>query len=56
MAKCIINSTLSTPKAKCLHLDIKDFYLNTEMEHYEYMQLPISLIHTKIIEQYIFYR
>ena len=32
--------------------DIKDFYLNTEMEHYEYMRLPIALLPQEIIDQY----
>ena len=33
-AKYLINSTLSTPGAKVLVVDIKDFYLNIEMERY----------------------
>jgi hypothetical protein len=33
-------------------LDIKDFYLNTEMERYEYMGLPIDIIPQEIIDQY----
>ncbi len=34
--------------------NIKDFYLNTEMKHYEYMQLPIELLPQEIIDQYPF--
>ena len=30
--KCLINSVVSTTGAKCLMLDIKDFYLNTPMK------------------------
>jgi hypothetical protein len=43
-AKIIFNSVVSTPNAKFMGLDIKDFYLNTEMERYEYMRLPIDII------------
>ena len=32
--------------------DVKDFYLNTPMERYEYMRPPISLILDEIIDQY----
>jgi hypothetical protein len=51
-AKLIFNSVVSTPNAKFLGLDIKDFYLNTEMERYEYMRLPIDIIQQEIIDQY----
>jgi hypothetical protein len=33
-------------------MDIKDFYLNTKMEHYEYMRLPLTVIPPEIIVQY----
>ena len=51
-AKLVINSTISTPHAKFMCGDIKDFYLGTPMERYEYMRLPIALIPTEIIEAY----
>jgi hypothetical protein len=35
--KILINSILSTPKAKCIMMDIKDFYLRTPMKRPEYM-------------------
>jgi hypothetical protein len=31
---------------------IKDFYLNTPMERYEYMRLPLSIIPDEIVDQY----
>jgi hypothetical protein len=34
-AKILFNSVISTPNAKFMTADIKDFYLNTEMECYE---------------------
>ena len=51
-AKCLLNSTISTPNACFMVSDIKDFYLNTQMEQYEYMRLPLSIIPNKIIQQY----
>ena len=33
-AKLIINSTISTPEARFMGIDIKDFYLNNPMDHY----------------------
>ena len=32
--------------------DLKDFYLNTPMESYEYMQYPVSSIPAAIMEEY----
>jgi hypothetical protein len=37
--KTLVNSILSTPNAKCIMMDIKDFYLQTPMKRLEYMQL-----------------
>ena len=50
--KCLINSVLSTPNAKFLSLDIRDFYLETPMKRPEYMKLPIDIIPQEIIDQY----
>jgi hypothetical protein len=33
-------------------LDVKNFYLGTPMESFEYMRIPIKLIHQEIIVQY----
>ncbi len=35
--KTLANSILSTPNAKCIMMDIKDFYLQTPMKRLEYM-------------------
>jgi hypothetical protein len=43
-AKILINSVLSTPGAKYMTGDLKDFYLNTPMEQYEYVRIPIEVI------------
>ena len=46
------NSITSTPGARCIMVDIKDFYLNTPMKRPEYMRIKISDIPEEIIEQY----
>jgi hypothetical protein len=33
-------------------MDISDFYLNTPMERYEYMRIPISAIPDCIMDEY----
>ena len=39
----IWNSVLSTKDAKFMGIDIRNFYLGTPLEWYEYMELPIRL-------------
>lgn len=51
-AKLLLNSVVSTPRARCCILDIKDFYLNNKLLRYEYMRMPISLFPEEIIKQY----
>jgi hypothetical protein len=50
--KCHLNSVLSTPGAKYMTLDISDFYLNTPMDTYEYMRIPVSAIPDSIMSHY----
>ncbi len=50
--KCMVNSIISTPGAWCIMVDIKDFYLNTPIKCFEYMQIKISNIPGEIIEEY----
>jgi hypothetical protein len=50
--KSLLNSTLSTPDAKFMVLDIKNCYYGTPMERYDYMKLPLALIPDGIIAQY----
>ena len=50
--KILINSTLSTPGAKWLGLDVKNYYLGTPMDNYEYMFIPINQIPQEIIDHY----
>ena len=50
--KILVNSILSTPNARCIMMDIKDFYLQTPMRKPEYMGLKITDIPDEVIEQY----
>ncbi len=50
--KILINSIISTAGAKFMTMDIKDFYLNTPMARYEYMQLRIADMLDDVIEHY----
>ena len=51
-AKILLNSVISTPGARFCAFDIKDFYLNTPMDRYEYMRIPVKQIPTAIFEAY----
>jgi hypothetical protein len=53
-SKCLWISTISTEGAKYMCLDVKNFYLGTPMDSFEYMRIPIKLIPHEIIEQYNF--
>ena len=49
---CLLNSTISTPSAPFMTLDIKDFYYGTYMARYEYTKLAMACISDEIIDQY----
>ena len=51
-AKQLLNSVVSTPRARCCILDIKDFYLNNLLPRYEYMRMALKLIPQDIVEEY----
>ena len=51
-SKILWNSIISTPGARFAAADIKHFYLNTPLDRYEYMHMPIKLIPQAFIEQY----
>ncbi len=48
----LLNSIISTPNTKFMTMDIKDFYLNTPMARYEYMQLWIAGMPEDVIAHY----
>ena len=51
-SKILWNSVLSTEGAKFMGLDVGNFYLETPMERYEYMKMPLALFPAHTIEQY----
>ena len=50
--KLLLNSIISTPNAKFMTIDIKDFYLKTPMSRYEYFRMKLELFPEDIIEEY----
>ncbi|KAL7453871.1 hypothetical protein ACHAXS_000311 [Conticribra weissflogii] len=46
------NSVVSMPGAKYACFEVKNFYLGTPMDRYEYTKMPISLIPEHIMQQY----
>ena len=48
--KCLLNSTISTPGARFMTLDIKYFYYGTTMTQYEYIKLSLICILDKMID------
>ncbi len=50
--KLLLNSTISTEGARFMCTDVKDFYLNTEMDRYEYMWIPVHLLDDEVIAAY----
>ena len=50
--KLLLNSIISTPNAKFMSIDIKDFYLKTPMARYEYFRMKLELFPEDIIEEY----
>ncbi len=52
LVKMHVNSVISTRGAKYMTLDVKNFYLNTPMERYEYVKIKIEDIPEEIISEY----
>jgi hypothetical protein len=51
-AKLVINSTISTPGARHMLIDVKNYYLGTPLDIYEYMRLAIDILPQEIVDQY----
>jgi hypothetical protein len=51
-SKILWNSTISTEGARFAGADIANMYLETPLDRYEYMRMPISLMPQDIIEHY----
>ena len=52
LVKILFNSVISTDGAKFMTADIKDFYLNTPLQRYEYVRLRLPDIPDEIIAEY----
>jgi hypothetical protein len=50
--KAIINSVCSTKAALYMNMDIKNYYLGTPLERYEYLCIPVSMVPDKIMDEY----
>lgn len=50
--KIHLNSIISTPGARHMTLDIRNFYLNTPLARFEYMRIPIKIIPQEVIDHY----
>jgi hypothetical protein len=42
--KLMLNSIISTPNAKFMTIDLKDFYLLTPMSQYKYFRMKLELV------------
>ena len=52
IVKLLLNRIISTPDAKFMTIDIKDFYLNTPVAQYEYMCLKLCDIPVDVSRHY----
>jgi hypothetical protein len=48
----MFNSIISTPNAKFMTIDIKDFYLMTPMDRFKYFRMNLELFPQDIIKEY----
>ena len=46
------NSVISTEKARVMIIDITYFYLNSELDTYEYMLIPVKMIPQDMFNEY----
>jgi hypothetical protein len=51
-SKIMWNIVISMPKAKFGGTDIKNMYLKTPLDQYEYMKMPLWLVPNDIIKHY----
>ena len=52
LVKIMLNSVVSTPGARFMSIDIKNFYLATPMKRYEYIKLKLNTLPDEIIREY----
>jgi hypothetical protein len=51
-SKIMWNSVISTPDAKFARADIKNMYIKTPLDWYEYMRMPLNLFPDDIVDHY----
>jgi hypothetical protein len=51
-SKLLWKSTISTKGARFAGANIKNMYVDTPLDRYEYMKMPLSLFSQDIIEHY----
>jgi hypothetical protein len=51
-SKLMFNSAISTPGGRFMTIDLKDFYLCSDLLDFEYVRIPLSLLPAEIIELY----
>jgi hypothetical protein len=51
-SKILWNSVISTKDARCAGTDIKNMYLETPLDQFEYMKIPIALLPDNTIKHY----
>ena len=52
LVKIMLNSVISTPGARFMSIDIKNFYLATPMKRYEYCKIKLDTLPAEIIQEY----
>ena len=52
LVKIMLNSVISTNKARYMTMDLKDFYLNTPLKRFEYIKLKMSDVPEEIQREY----
>jgi hypothetical protein len=52
LSKIMWNSIISTPDARFAGADIKNMYLETPLDWYEYMRMPLNLFPHNIVDHY----
>ena len=52
--KLHLNSVISDINSSYMNVDVKDYYLGTPMNHYEYMRIPVKRIPQDMMDQYNF--
>ena len=50
--KLLLNSVISTPDARFITINIKDFYLNIPMDRFDYMKLKLSDLPEDFVKLY----